>query len=66
MVFTMETERPEVVVHVRMFAPLLGMTEDPATGTANGALEAYLVHYASASPALGRAVPVAESTPSTS
>jgi trans-2,3-dihydro-3-hydroxyanthranilate isomerase len=50
MVFTLETERPEANVHVRMFAPLLGVPEDPATGSANGALGAYLVHH--------RAVPV--------
>jgi len=39
---------------VRMFAPLLGVPEDPATGSANGALGAYLVHH--------RAVPVTEPT----
>jgi trans-2,3-dihydro-3-hydroxyanthranilate isomerase len=37
-----------------MFAPLLGVPEDPATGSANGALGAYLVHH--------RAVPVAAPT----
>jgi trans-2,3-dihydro-3-hydroxyanthranilate isomerase len=46
MVFTLETERPESTVHVRMFAPLLGVPEDPATGSANGALGAYLVQHA--------------------
>jgi trans-2,3-dihydro-3-hydroxyanthranilate isomerase len=50
MVFTFETERPETAVHVRMFAPMLGVPEDPATGSANGGLGAYLVHH--------RAVPV--------
>jgi trans-2,3-dihydro-3-hydroxyanthranilate isomerase len=54
MVFTFETERPDATVHVRMFAPLLGVPEDPATGSANGALGAYLVHH--------RAVPVTEPT----
>ena len=54
MVFTFETARPEASVHVRMFAPLLGVPEDPATGSANGALGAYLVHH--------RAVPVTEPT----
>jgi trans-2,3-dihydro-3-hydroxyanthranilate isomerase len=54
MVFTFETERSESAVHVRMFAPLLGVPEDPATGSANGALGAYLVHY--------QAVPVGEPT----
>lgn len=56
MVFTFETDRPESTVHVRLFAPLLGVPEDPATGSANGALGAYLVHH--------RAVPVAEPTTS--
>jgi trans-2,3-dihydro-3-hydroxyanthranilate isomerase len=45
MVFTCETERPESTVHVRLFAPLLGVPEDPATGSANGALGAYLVRH---------------------
>ena len=45
MVFTFETERPDSTVHVRMFAPLLGVPEDPATGSANGGLGAYLVHH---------------------
>ncbi len=52
MVFSLETERPEATVHARMFAPLLGIPEDPATGSANGALGAYLVHHAAANPAL--------------
>lgn len=54
MVFTRETEQPTATVHVRMFAPLLGVSEDPATGSANGALGAYLVHH--------RAVPITEPT----
>ncbi len=54
MVFTFETESPNSTVHVRMFAPLLGVPEDPATGSASGALGAYLVHH--------RAVPVTEPT----
>ncbi len=52
MVFTFETERPETTVHVRMFAPLLGVPEDPATGSANGALGTYLIHH-KAIPATG-------------
>ena len=52
MVFTFETERPDATVHVRMFAPALGVPEDPATGSANGALDAYLVHHAATHPAL--------------
>jgi len=54
MAFALETEQPEATVHVRMFAPLLGVPEDPATGSANGALGAYLIHH--------RAVPVTEPT----
>lgn len=53
-VFSLESERPEATVHVRMFAPLLGVPEDPATGSGNGALGAYLVHH--------RAVAVTEGT----
>ncbi|NLE77852.1 MAG: PhzF family phenazine biosynthesis protein [Chloroflexi bacterium] len=44
-VFCRQTVAPEVAVHVRMFAPQLGVPEDPATGSANGALGAYLVRY---------------------
>lgn len=62
MVFTIETERPEATIHVRMFAPLLGVPEDPATGSANGALGAYLVRHAASSPALRQTVPVTEPT----
>jgi trans-2,3-dihydro-3-hydroxyanthranilate isomerase len=51
---TYETEQQDATVHVRMFAPLLGVPEDPATGSANGALGAYLVHH--------RAVAVTEPT----
>jgi trans-2,3-dihydro-3-hydroxyanthranilate isomerase len=51
---TFEMERQDATVHVRMFAPLLGVPEDPATGSANGALGAYLVHH--------RAVEVTEPT----
>lgn len=54
MVFTLETEHPQATVHARMFAPLLGVPEDPATGSANGALGAYLVRH--------RAVPRTEPT----
>lgn len=44
-VYTQDTLRPENTVFVRVFAPLLGVDEDPATGSANAALAAYLVHY---------------------
>lgn len=32
-------------VHARVFAPSIGVEEDPASGAANGALAAYLVHH---------------------
>jgi trans-2,3-dihydro-3-hydroxyanthranilate isomerase len=55
LVFTFETEQPDSTVHVRMFAPADGVPEDPATGSANGALGAYLVHHR-AVPMPGRTV----------
>jgi trans-2,3-dihydro-3-hydroxyanthranilate isomerase len=45
MVFTFETLERSSTVHVRLFAPLLGVEEDPATGSASGALGAYLVQH---------------------
>ncbi|MBV8855554.1 MAG: PhzF family phenazine biosynthesis protein [Acidobacteria bacterium] len=44
-VFTRETEGPGSTVHSRMFAPSLGIAEDPATGAASGPLGCYLVRY---------------------
>jgi trans-2,3-dihydro-3-hydroxyanthranilate isomerase len=44
-VFTMETESAEADVHCRMFAPHFGIPEDPASGTANGALAAYMIKH---------------------
>ena len=43
MVFTTMTVEPSSTVHARMFAPSIGILEDPATGSASGALGAYLV-----------------------
>ncbi len=40
--FTMQTIHSNASVHSRAFAPALGITEDPATGSAAGALGAYL------------------------
>lgn len=34
-----------IPVHGRMFAPAIGIAEDPVTGNANGPLGAYLVHF---------------------
>jgi trans-2,3-dihydro-3-hydroxyanthranilate isomerase len=52
LVFALQTRDPRATTHVRAFAPLLGIPEDPATGSANGALGAYLVHQ--------RAIPLGE------
>jgi len=41
--FTTVTVEPLSNVHSRMFAPAIGIPEDPATGSASGALGAYLV-----------------------
>ncbi len=45
MVFTTVTVESFTSVHARMFAPKIGILEDPATGSAAGALGAYLVHH---------------------
>ncbi|MDT5159117.1 MAG: trans-2,3-dihydro-3-hydroxyanthranilate isomerase [Acidobacteriota bacterium] len=44
-VFTREVEHEGSTVHSRMFAPGIGITEDPATGGASGPLGCYLVRY---------------------
>jgi trans-2,3-dihydro-3-hydroxyanthranilate isomerase len=43
MVYSTMTVEQQSTVHTRMFAPLIGIIEDPATGSASGALGAYLV-----------------------
>jgi trans-2,3-dihydro-3-hydroxyanthranilate isomerase len=43
--FTCETVTASAHAHSRLFAPLAGVLEDPATGSASGALGAYLVHH---------------------
>lgn len=43
LIFTTVTVEPFATVHTRMFAPSIGILEDPATGSASGALGAYLV-----------------------
>ena len=45
LVYSRQTLSPINDVHVRVFAPPLGIQEDPATGSANGALAAYLVRH---------------------
>ena len=44
-VFTMDSEEKEILTHGRMFAPAIGVNEDPVTGNANGPLGAYLVKH---------------------
>jgi trans-2,3-dihydro-3-hydroxyanthranilate isomerase len=47
LVFCPETVNPERQLHVRVFTECFGIPEDPATGSANGCLAAYLAkhHY---------------------
>jgi trans-2,3-dihydro-3-hydroxyanthranilate isomerase len=45
MVFTTITVEELSTVHTRMFASPIGVMEDPATGSASGALGAYLVRH---------------------
>ena len=44
-VFVMDNDSGEVLSHGRMFAPAIGISEDPVTGNANGPLGAYLVQH---------------------
>lgn len=43
-VFTLSPEE-DILVHGRMFAPAIGISEDPVTGNANGPLGIYMVHF---------------------
>lgn len=43
--FTLENGNESVSTHGRMFAPAIGIREDPVTGNANGPLGAYLVQH---------------------
>jgi len=44
-VFTLSGADPDVISHCRMFAPQIGIPEDPVTGNGNGPLGAYLTHF---------------------
>lgn len=44
-VFVLDFDDPMALSHGRMFAPAIGIDEDPVTGNANGPLGAYLVHH---------------------
>ena len=50
MCYTLEAERAGATVHCRMFAPGFGVPEDPATGSAAGALGCYLVWHGQVRP----------------
>lgn len=45
LVFCPETHEPQNHLSVRVFVDYYGMPEDPATGSGNGCLAGYLVHY---------------------
>lgn len=42
-VFTFDSDMPEILSYGRMFAPAIGINEDPVTGNANGSLGGYLI-----------------------
>ena len=44
-IFTTDSKESDILIHGRMFAPSIGINEDPVTGNANGPLGAYLVHH---------------------
>jgi PhzF family phenazine biosynthesis protein len=44
-VFTLDSPDPDYMLYGRMFAPAIGIDEDPVTGNANGPVGAYLLHY---------------------
>jgi len=60
MCYSLETVDSSATVHGRMFAPGIGVPEDPATGSAAGALGAYLVRHGIVTPAGGVAKIVVE------
>jgi PhzF family phenazine biosynthesis protein len=45
-VFCLETENPEMHLHVRDFCPAVGVSESAAAGTTNAALSGYLLRHA--------------------
>lgn len=44
-VFSLSSKHSKFLTHGRMFAPAIGILEDPVTGNANGPLGAYLVKH---------------------
>ncbi len=51
--FTLDSDVADVLAHGRMFAPAIGISEDPVTGNANGPLGAYLLKHGLATPLNG-------------
>jgi trans-2,3-dihydro-3-hydroxyanthranilate isomerase len=49
-VFSLEPVDADVTAYSRMFAPSLGVAEDPATGSASGPLGCYLVQHRAVTP----------------
>ena len=49
-VWTRETMNRQAFAHARCFAPGIGLPEDPVTGSASGALGAYLLRHSLARP----------------
>lgn len=45
LIFCPQTYQPENNLNVRVFVDLFGIPEDPATGSGNGCLAGYLLHY---------------------
>lgn len=44
-VFTFDSDETDILLKGRMFAPAIGIEEDPVTGNANGPVGAYIVKY---------------------
>ncbi len=44
-VFTFDSDSKDILTYGRMFAPAIGVSEDPVTGNANGPLGGYLVRH---------------------
>ena len=44
-IFTFDSDDKDILTHGRMFAPAIGIPEDPVTGNANGPLGAYLLYH---------------------
>ena len=44
-IYTFDSGRPDCLTSARMFAPAIGINEDPVTGNGNGPLGAYLIEH---------------------